>query len=139
MAIDVDLRAWPLIFARFEGGQTVQEVDGYFARMAEVHARKKPWVGICFMNDYARDPRVLRRMAQGMKENDEAVRQYCAAVAMVAQSVGFRFVLGSVFLLQPMVCPYTVSGSYAEALAFVAQKAGERGLVLPRAQPSWPL
>jgi hypothetical protein len=138
MAIDSDLRHWPLVFSRFDGKQTVEEVDGYFASMAAVHARKKPWVSIVFMNDYTRDPRVLRRVAQGMKLTDEAVRLYCLGVAMVSASAGFRFMLSSVFLLQPMACPYTVCGTLDEAQKFVAERAAERGLVLPpRARPSW--
>ena len=140
MAIDADLRHWPLVFVRFEGGQTVAEVDDYFARMAEIHERKQPWVNISFMNDYVRDPRVLRRVALGIKATNESVRQYCLGVAMVAPSAGFRFVLSSVFLIQPLACPYTVCGTYAEASAFVAAKAAARGVTLPpRARPSWPL
>jgi hypothetical protein len=140
MAIDADLRYWPLVYARFDGKQTVEEVDDYFRRMGEVHARKKPWVSVVFMNDYARDPRVLRRVAQGMKDTEEAVRQYCLGVAMVSASSGFRFVLSSVFLIQPMVCPYVVVGTLDEAHKYVAQKAAERGLTIPpRAAPAWPL
>jgi hypothetical protein len=137
MAIDLDLRSWPLVFTRFDGSQSIEEVDGYFGRTAAIHARKEPWVSVSFMNGYTRDPRVLRRMAEWMKKTEQPIREYCVATAMVAPSAGFRFMLGTVLLIQPIFCPYTVCANLEDALAFVRQKARERALTLPEARPSW--
>jgi hypothetical protein len=136
LAIDIDLSHWPLVFTRFEGSQTVEEVDAHFAQMESVHARKQPWVNISLMSGYTRDPRVMRRVAQGMKRTQEAIRAHCLAVAMVAPSAGFRFMLSSVLLIQPMSCPYAVCASLDEAWGFVRDKAAERKLILPATRPA---
>lgn len=52
MAIDLDLRNWPLVFTRFEGSQTIEDVDGDFERTASIHERKQPWMSVAFMNGY---------------------------------------------------------------------------------------
>ena len=137
MAIDSDSSNWPLVFIRFEGSQTVEEVDAHFDRTAVIHARKQPWVSVAFMNGYGRDPRVLRRVAYWMKQRAEPTRKYCVATAMIAPSAGFRFVLGAVLLIQPISCPYVVCGTLDEALSFVRKKAAERALRLPSELPSW--
>jgi hypothetical protein len=137
MAIESDLRNWPLVFTRFEGSQTIEEVDGHFERTASIYVRKQPWVSVAFMNGYGRDPRVLRRIAYWMKKIEEPTRKYCMAAAMIAPSAGFRFVLGAVLLIQPIPCPYMVCGTLDEALAFVRMKAAEHSLKLPSELPSW--
>jgi hypothetical protein len=136
MAIDSDLRNWPLVFTRFEGSQTIEEVDAHFEHTGSIHVRKQPWVSVAIMNGYGRDPRVLRRIAYWMKKVEEPIRQYCVAAAMVAPSAGFRFVLGAVLLIQPISCPYMVCATLDEALTFVRKKAAERALKLPAELPS---
>ena len=138
MPIDVDLSHFPLRFTKFDGAQTVEEVDAYFERMAPIHARKQPWVGVTLIKGYVRDTKVIRRMADWMKKTEEPTRQYCLATAMVSSSAGFRFLFGSVLLIQPLACPYAVCASLDEALTFVRKKAAERALKLPDALPSWP-
>ena len=65
------------------------------------------------------------------RQAEQHTRTYCIATAMVTQSMGFRFVLSSVFLLRPLVTPYTVCGTVAEALAFVQREARKREMPLP--------
>jgi hypothetical protein len=137
MPIDVDSRHWPLIFTRFDGEQTMEEFEAYIAHMEFVHRRRKPWANVCFMNAYSRDPRIHRRVAEWMKQNEAKTQEFCIAVAMVAPSTGFRFVLSTVLLLKSMPCPYGVYSRFDEALAFVRAKATKRGITLPVAHSAW--
>jgi hypothetical protein len=137
MAIDSDLRHFPLVYTRFDGIQTSAELESYIARMAPVHARKEPWVSVVIINNYIRDLWFLRRMARWIKETDDVVRHYCVACAMVTSSSGLSFMLSTVFLMQPLRCPYLVCRNLDEANAFVRAQAAKRGLSLPEGKPTW--
>jgi hypothetical protein len=137
MAIDTDLRHLPFVFSRFDGEQTRDELDGHIALLAPIYRAKKPWVSITFANHYSRELWFLRRMAAWIKETETPVRDYCVAVAIVAKSPGLSFVLSTVFLIQPLPCPYKVCHSLEEANAFVRAEAAKRGLVLPPGKPFW--
>jgi hypothetical protein len=137
MAIDSDLSSFPLVFTRFDGVQTRDELEAYIARMNPIHARKQPWVSIVIVNNYIRDLWFLRRMASWIKETDQAVREHCLAVALVTSSSGLSFVLSTVFLMQPLRCPYLVCRTMDEANAFVRAQAAKRGLSVPAAKPVW--
>jgi hypothetical protein len=105
--------------------------------MAPIHVRKEPWVSIVIINNYSRELWFLRRLASWIKETDQPVRDYCLAVAMVTSSAGLSFMLSTVFLMQPLRCPYRVCKSLDEARAFVRSQAAHRGLSLPDAKPAW--
>jgi hypothetical protein len=137
MAIDTDLEHLPIVFTRFDGVQTKDELESYIARMAQVHRSRKPWVSIVFAKNYSRELWFLRRMASWIKETEQLVKDHCVAVAIITESAGLSFVLSTVFLMQPLPCPYQVCRSLDEASAFVRVHASKRGLVLPGARPAW--
>jgi hypothetical protein len=138
MAIDLVLDQWPIVYTRFDGDQTIAELEAYIKKVDAVHARRQPYVGISYLKRYARDRPQLERIAKWIKDTEEVTREFCVATGMINNSVGFRFLLSTIFLIKPMPCPYQVCASFDDALAFVRRQATDRGLVLPAARRPWP-
>jgi hypothetical protein len=136
MPIEIDLQ-WPFIFNRFDGHQTLAELDAYIKRMDDIHAQRKPYVGVSFLKKYNRDHDQVERIRKWMKDCEQATRDYCFASGIVSQSGGFRFLLGAIFLFKPMPCPHDVCGTFDEAVKFVKGHADKRGLVLPVPRKPW--
>jgi len=138
MSIELDVQ-WPYVFTRFDGIQTLPELDAYIARMdAEVHRREQPYVGVTYLKKYSRDKEVVERMQKWMAATRKLTREHCVAIAMVNSSTGFRFLLSAIFVIQSMPCPYDVCGTFDEALAFVQKHANKRGLALTAPTRPWP-
>jgi hypothetical protein len=138
MAIDLVTDQWPFMFTRFDGEQSMDELDAYIRRVDAVHARHEPYVGITFLKKYSRDRPQLERIARWLKDCEAVTREYCLAAGMVNNSVGFRFILSSIFLIKPMPIPYQVCASFDDAVTFVRRHASDRGLVLPAVRKPWP-
>jgi hypothetical protein len=138
MSIELLLGQWPYVFSKFEGDMTIADLDAYFQRFKVVHARREPYVGISFVKQVTRDRALLNRMARWMKEAEQGTRELCMATALISPSLGFRFVLGTLFLIKPMACPYQVHLKFESAIAFVRAEAQKRGVVLPEAHRPWP-
>ncbi len=119
-----------VVFSKFDGEQTAEEVETYIRRFSAIHARGRPYVGINWMKRYARNRDTTERMGRWMKETEAITRELCVAAAIVA-SPAFRFMLSAVFLVKPMVCPYLVCGSFDEASQCVRDEARRRRLLLP--------
>jgi hypothetical protein len=126
-----------VVFSKFDGEQTAEDVENYIRHYSAIHARKKPYVGINWMKRYARNRDTTERMGRWIKETESLTRELCVGAAIIA-SPGFRFVLSAVFLVKPMVCPYVVCGSFDEASRFVRREAQKRRLVLPKIVSPWP-
>ena len=137
MSIELDVQ-WPYVFTRFDGIQTLPELDAYIARMdAEVHRRQQPYVGVTYLKKYSRDKEVVVRMQKWMADTRKLTREHCVAIAMVNSSTGFRFLLSAIFVIQSMPCPYDVCGTFDEELAFVKKQADKRGLALAAPTRPW--
>ena len=126
-----------MVFSKFDGEQTAEEVETYIRRFSAIHARKKPYVGINWMKRYARNRDTTERMGRWMKETESITRELCVGAAIIA-SPAFRFVLSAVFLVKPMVCPYLVCADFEEASRFVRQEAQKRRLGLSKIVSPWP-
>ena len=137
MSIELDVQ-WPYVFTKFDGVQTLPELDAYIARMdGEVHRRKQPYVGISYLKKYSREKEVVDRMRKWITATEQITRDYCLAVAMVNGSTGFRFVLSAIFVIQRMPCPYDVCATFDEAIAFVQKEAKRQGLQLGAPRRPW--
>jgi hypothetical protein len=123
MSISLDVQ-WPWVFSRFDGEQSIDELEAYIQRMTrEVHGRRLPYFGISYMKRYNRDSAQVDRIRRWMKESEEATREHCVATGIISASSGFRFLLGAIFLVQRMPVPYKVCATFDEAVAFVRTKA----------------
>jgi hypothetical protein len=138
MSITLEV-AHPIVFTKFDGEQTLDDVEAYIRRFDEVHARRQPYVGITWMRRWKRGPAITERMGRWLKESEAATRALCLGAGLIATSATFRFALSAVFLVKPMVCPYVVCGTFDDALAFVRAQAQRGGLRLPSTVRSpWP-
>jgi hypothetical protein len=139
MSIDIDTSVPGVVFSRFDGEQTLADLERYIGRYNEVHKAGKPYVGINWMRRYSRDRELARRMGQWMKDTDAVTRELVCGAALITTSTTFRFLLSSVFLIKPMSCPYTVCASLVEADRFLRPVAAQRRLVMPSVLRSpWP-
>ena len=136
-AIEVTSEHWPVVLVKFDADQTMADTDRFMRAFDELHAKKQPYVSISYMRRYARDRDQVQKVAEWMKRTAEDTRRYCLATGIITQSLGFRFLLTSIFLVRPMSCPYRVCGSFADALAFVTAKATEHGLTIPSVPNLW--
>jgi len=137
MAIELVTEQFPFVFTRFEGEQTASELDAYIKKMDAVHARRERYVGVTFIKSYTRDRKLVERVARWMKETEQVTRDYCMGVAMINDSIGFRFLLSAIFLIKAMPCPYQVCGTFDDAMAFLRAAASSAGLALPVARRPW--
>jgi hypothetical protein len=135
--VEVSTKYWPVLLVKFDGEQNMHDVDYFIAEMNAVHARKQPYASISLMRKYSTERSQVQRVAQWMKATAEAPREFCVGTGIVSKSLGFRFLLTSIFLVKPMPCPYQVCSSFDEAYSWVRKKAGERGLGVPEIPNLW--
>lgn len=134
---EVDTGNWPIVLVKLDGQQTMADCDGFIAAMDALHARKQPYVSISWMRRYSNDRAQVQRVARWMKETAPLTKELCVANGIVTQSLGFRFLLSSIFLIRPMPCPYQVCASFEEASTFVREQAMRRGMILPPMPNRW--
>jgi hypothetical protein len=135
--VEVSTKYWPVLLVKFDGEQTMRDVDYFIAEMNAVQARKEPYASISLMRKYSNERSQVQRVAHWMKETAAATREYCVGTGIVSKSLGFRFLLTSIFLIKPMPCPYQVCSSFDEALAWVRKLADARGLAVPDIPNLW--
>jgi hypothetical protein len=131
-AIVIDQSQLPLVLVKWDGPQTDADLDAYIASFEAIHRLKRPFATISWMKRYSSNRAHTRRLAEWMKQCDQATRDYCVCTAMIAESMGFRFILSSVFLIKPLSIPYQVVATFDEAATYVRDECGKRGLELPR-------
>jgi len=131
MRILLATEQWPVVFAKLDGEQTVADLQAHFAEFEAVLGRKQRFAQITWLKSYSRDPELNKTTAKWFKQREKAMKETCVGVAHISSSLGFRFVLSTVFLLKPLPVPYTVSPSFADAMEFVRGQASKYGLALP--------
>jgi hypothetical protein len=136
-SVEVSTEYWPVLLVKFDGEQNMRDVDYFIDQMNAVHARKQPYASISLMRKYSHERGQVQRVAQWMKETAAAPREFCVGTGIVSKSLGFRFLLTSIFLVKPMPCPYQVCSSFDEALAWVRKMADARGLAVPEIPNLW--
>ena len=136
--IDVNLEQWPVVFAKFDGKQSIEDMKAYIDEMSAVYRRQEPFVAVTWLKRYASGPDQVSMFGRWMMETEQKARDYSLAACIVTQSHGFRFVLSALFLIRPLPVPYIVTGTFAEALFFARGEAWRRGLRLPPGgHPPW--
>jgi hypothetical protein len=135
--VEITTEYWPLLLVKFDGEQTMRDVDYFIREMSAAHARKTPYASISLMRKYSSERSQVQKVAQWMKATAETTRQYCVGNGIVSKSLGFRFLLSSIFLVKPMPCPYQVCSSFDEALTWVRDVASRRGLEVPPVPNLW--
>jgi hypothetical protein len=135
--VEVSTQYWPLLLVKFDGEQTLKEVDYFIHEMDAVHARKAPYASISLMRKYSTERTHVQKVAQWMKATADGPREFCVGTGIISQSLGFRFLLSSIFLVKPMPCPYQVFSRFDEAFRWVRQQARQRNLMVPTIPNVW--
>lgn len=135
--VEISTEYWPMLLVKFDGEQSMRDVDYFIREMSAAHARKEPYVSISLMRKYSSERAQVQKVAQWMKATADETRKWCVANGIVSQSLGFRFLLSSIFLVKPMPCPYQVCASFDEAMAWVRTVATARGLEVPVVPNVW--
>ena len=139
MAIELDLSQQPVVFTKFDGDQTLEELERYFADMDAVFARRQPYYSVTWLKRYARDPQQIRRTATWFKDRAQVISETCIATTLISTSAALRFALSTLFLIRPMHGPYTVCATFEEAMTFGQAEFRKRGLRLsPTIRNPWP-
>ncbi len=138
MAIELDLKQPPVVFTKFDGEQSLDELERYIADMDAVFARKQPYYSVTWLKRYARDAQQIKRTAQWFKDREPVIRQLCIATTIISTSPALRFALSTLFLIRPMVGPYTVCATFDDAVTFGQNEFKKRGLRLPDVRNPWP-
>ncbi len=135
--VEVTIDHWPVVLVKFDADQTMADCERFMRGMDEIHRRKLPYASISYMRRYNTDREQVQRVARWMKDHAEETRRLCVGTGIVTQSLGFRFLLSSIFLVRPMPCPYQVCGSFDEAWRFVRAEGRKRGLEVPTIPNIW--
>ena len=121
----------PVTITIFDGEQHEADVDAYLERLREIHHRDRPYIAASLMLRYSAAPSQVRRVGEWIRENKSDVTRLCAGSAIIAPSVGFRFLLSSLFMIQRMPMPYTVVSGPREAADWIGARAESVGLRVP--------
>src|SRR5262245_3650486 len=105
-AVRVDRGCWPLVLSVFNGQQESKDVDYYIGTMDAIYEAGEPFLAVSFMLRYRSDYAQLRRIADWTRAHADIAAELCCANAVVAPSMGFRFLFTTFVMLQPMPCPY---------------------------------
>jgi len=135
--IEISTVHWPLLLVKFDGEQTMPDVDYFIREMAAAQARKTPYASISLMRKYSSDRSQVQKVAQWMKSTADETKRWCIGNGIVSESLGFRFLLSSIFLVKPMPCPYQVCSSWDEAMTWIQGIAGKTGLAVPSVPNPW--
>jgi len=135
--VEVTTEHWPVVLVKFDAQQTMEDCERFMRGMDAIHRRKQAYASISYMRRYATERAQVQRVAQWMKDTAEDSKRWCVGTGIVTQSLGFRFLLSSIFLVKPMPCPYQVCSSFSEAWRFVHEEGRKRGLAVPQVPNIW--
>ena len=135
--VEITTEHWPLLLVKFDGEQTMRDVDYFISEMSAAQARKVPYASISLMRKYSSERSQVQKVALWMKQTADESRRWCVGNGIVSQSLGFRFLLSSIFLVKPMPCPYQVCSSWDEAVGWIRGVAAKAGLDIPSAPNIW--
>ena len=135
--VEISTQHWPLLLVKFDGQQTMRDVDYFISEMSAAHARKSPYASISLMRKYSSERTQVNKVAQWMKATADETKRWCVGNGIVSQSLGFRFLLSSIFLVKPMPCPYNVCSSWDEAMTWIQGVSSKSGLAVPPVPNPW--
>ncbi|SRR5690606_29066189 len=130
-SIRIDQSCPPIVLTVFNGKQTEKDVARYIRDMDAMYARGAHYIGISLMLEYAPDRGQLRRVAEWARDTEQVTSRLCLCNAIVAPAVGFRFLLSSFLMIQPMPMRYTVVANIEEAADWVTRELAAKSMRAP--------
>jgi hypothetical protein len=120
-AISFDEMRYPIVVVTFVGLATDVEFDNYLRGLDEIFARRQKVVTIVDATLAEITPAGQRqKQAAWLKTNVDVLRRYSLGTALVFTSPIFRFVLSTMFVVQPLPTPYVVVGQLDDALVWAS-------------------
>ena len=74
--VEISTAHWPLLLVKFDGEQTMRDVDYFIGEMAAAQARKEPYASISLMRKYSSERSQVQKVAavdEGDRRRDQAV------------------------------------------------------------------
>jgi hypothetical protein len=131
-AYEWDDRLLPLFLLKVPPQSTVEEAKPYYDRTVELYRQGQKLAIIAHVAKVGiPDKAVTRYAAERMQQELALMRQQVLGTVFVTASPVFRFILSSLFLLQPLPFDHKVVSTLEEAIAWVEPKVAGAGLTLP--------
>jgi hypothetical protein len=129
---EVDLTAWPLVWARIPERFDVPAIDSFFRGFDEVLARKTKFVTIIDTSAITRfpDPLERRHLGECMKVRTFAEAAYDLGNAVIILSAPARTVLTAVNWIRRPVAPQYIVGNYRDAIEWCCGRLADGGVPL---------
>jgi hypothetical protein len=132
-SIQINTQRWPLIIVSFEGIPTQKEFDAYLDTMLGILNKQEKHGYVIDATRGGVLPRELRHQ-QGvwLKKYRDITTTYSLCTAIVLKSSALRFVLATIYLIQPPVVPTENFATLEEGIAWVEKNLKNAGIRLPR-------
>ncbi len=112
-----------IVLLHFTRVPSAAEFDAYLALLDGVLARRRRYVVIFDVQTKDAMPSDQRRIqAEWMRKRRDDLQRWCAGTAFVFRSAMYRFVLSSIFLIQPIPTPYEICATVDAALAWASKQ-----------------
>ncbi len=120
---ETDDSRYPIVIVRVHGDPSDEQLAQFLAGVEQILKRPAPR-GLVFDVSRGNTPPAHHRraMAHWLKAHAVEMRTNTAGLAFIFTSAAFRFVLSTVFLIQPLPCPHTVCATEEAALEWVTER-----------------
>jgi hypothetical protein len=119
-AIHFDESRWPLVILAFDGIPTDKEFEAYLSQMLLFFHRRERHGYVVDTRRGGLLPRGQRqRQGEWLKEHKELITLYSTRTAIVMTSPVLRFVLATIYLIQPPFVPTEIFSTMEQATAWV--------------------
>jgi serine/threonine-protein kinase len=117
--IEINTDQWPACFIKIDGDHSLADYEQYIATFERLYKRGERFAVVTYLKRYAVRREIVARMGRWFRETEPLIHRYWASNAIVSPSGGFRFVLGTVYLIKPLPVPNRVFATPDEALDFI--------------------
>jgi len=140
--MSIDSSLFPLVVSRLVGDQlTDDDVRAYIAEFDGLLARGPAFVHVVDTRGMSTAANAVQRKMFGDWLGDETARrlarQHKACDGLIVSSALMRGAITAALWLSPPSSPTKSFGTTREALAFLDEHAGTKGIVLPAAARRW--
>ena len=131
-SVEINDRRWPIVVLIFEGVPSEEAFDSYLRELDRIYARGQRHVTIVDARKGGLIPRSMRRrQGEWLKENREVIERYSIGTVTVLGSPVLRFVLATIYLIQPPVVPNVIVSTWEEGLSWALAQLQKEGLRPP--------
>jgi hypothetical protein len=131
-SIEVNVERWPLVVVVFDGTPTQRDFDAFLGATLGILHRKQKHAYIVDARKGTMLPREMRQQqGEWLKTHKALIQSYSLGSAVVLKSSVLRFVLATIYLIQPPVSPTENFTTIEEATAWIQKILKAAGLSVP--------